>query len=77
MTSLIFLAKGKYGVVRKPINKNTQLQVAPKIVAKGVLSNEEMHLAKQEIHILKICHHVNLIMLTDIIETNDEFYIFV
>ncbi len=71
------LGNGKYGVVRKAINKITKDIIAVKIVAKEALSSEEMYLAKQEIHILKICQHVNLIMLNDIIETNDEYYIFV
>lgn len=70
------IGKGKFGLVKKAINKESNELVAVKIISKLALSLEELQLAKQEVEILKICHNEYLIQLVDYYETKEEFYIY-
>ncbi len=71
------LGKGKFGLVKKVINKLTKEELAVKIIAKESLTtNPEKELIKQEIEILKICQHPNIIKIYDVFENHDYFYIF-
>ena len=58
-------------------HKKSGTEVAVKIVNKSKLSEEEMNLAKQEIEILKICQHPNIIRLLDVFENPSHIYIVV
>jgi serine/threonine protein kinase len=69
------LGQGKYGVVKRGIHKNSQKEVAIKIVKKRDLNIKDQELLKREIEVLKICQHPNIIKLEDIFENQDYLYI--
>ena len=71
------LGKGKFGLVKKVKNRFTNEELAVKIITKASLvTNTEKELIKQEIEILKICQHPNIIKIYDVFENHDYFYIF-
>ena len=70
------IGKGKYGIVNLGINKNTGEQVAIKLINKDKLKTLKANeLILNEIDILKICHHPNVIKLIDHFEDIDYYYI--
>ena len=69
------IGKGKFGLVKLGINKETQKQVAIKIMAKKNMDKSDLELAKTEIDILKISQHPNIIKLYDIYENENYIYI--
>ena len=69
------LGKGKFGLVKAGINKETKKPVAIKIMAKRNMGKSDMELAKVEIDILKISQHPNIIKLYDVFE--NEYYIYI
>ena len=68
-------AKGKFGLVKSGINKETNKPVAIKIMAKKNMDKSDMELAKVEIDILKIAQHPNIIKLYDVFENENYIYI--
>ena len=69
------IGKGKFGLVKCGINKETKKQVAIKIMAKKNMDKSDLELAKVEIDILKIGQHPNIIKLYDIYENENYIYI--
>ncbi len=69
------LGKGKFGLVKSGINKETKKPVAVKIMAKKNMDKSDMELAKVEIDILKIAQHPNIIKLYDVFENENYIYI--
>ena len=69
------IGKGKFGLVKCGINKETKQQVAIKIMAKKNMDKSDLELAKVEIDILKIGQHPNIIKLYDIYENKNYIYI--
>ena len=69
------LGKGKFGLVKAGINKETKKPVAIKIMAKKNMDKSDMELAKVEIDILKISQHPNIIKLYDVFENENYIYI--
>ena len=69
------IGKGKFGLVKCGINKETKQQVAIKIMAKKNMDKSDLELAKVEIDILKIGQHPNIIKLYDIYENENYIYI--
>ena len=69
------IGKGKFGLVKCGINKETNKQVAIKITAKKNMDKSDLELAKVEIDILKISQHPNIIKLYDIYENENYIYI--
>ena len=69
------IGKGKFGLVKLGINKETKKQVAIKIMAKKDMDKSDLELAKTEIDILKISQHPNIIKLYDIYENENYIYI--
>ena len=67
--------KGKFGLVKHAIHKQSGKEVAIKIMAKKNMSTADLELAKTEIDILKICNHPNIIKLYDIFDTPEYIYI--
>lgn len=49
--------------------------MAVKIVNKKKMKTREMELQRNEIQILKICQHPNIIRLVDVFETFEEYYL--
>ena len=69
------IGKGKFGLVKCGINKQTKMPVAIKIMAKKNMDKSDLELAKVEIDILKIGQHPNIIKLYDIYENENYIYI--
>jgi hypothetical protein len=69
------LGNGKFGLVKRGVNKKTKKEVAIKIMAKNDMKNEDMELVRTEIEILKICQHPNIIHLYEVFENKDYYYI--
>ena len=69
------IGKGKFGLVKSGINKETKKPVAIKIMAKKNMDKSDMELAKVEIDILKISQHPNIIKLYDVFENENYIYI--
>ena len=69
------IGKGKFGLVKLGINKETKKEVAIKIMAKKSMDKSDLELAKVEIDILKISQHPNIIKLYDIYENENYIYI--
>ena len=69
------LGKGKFGLVKLGINKETKQNVAVKIMNKNNMDSSDLELVRTEIEILKICQHPYIIKLYDIFENLDYIYI--
>ncbi len=69
------LGKGKFGLVKLGINKETKQKVAVKIMNKNNMDSSDLELVRTEIEILKICQHPYIIKLYDIFENVDYIYI--
>lgn len=69
------LGKGKFGLVRLGIHKQTERKVAIKIMNKKEMNNQDLELVKTEIEILKVCQQPNIIRLYDVFENIDYIYI--
>ncbi len=69
------LGKGKFGIVRGAIYKKTGKKVAIKVMKKSIMSQQDIELVRQEIEILKICQHPNLIRMLDVFENVEHIYI--
>jgi serine/threonine protein kinase len=62
------LGKGKFGLVKQAIHKNTGKSVAVKVMSKKEMTVSDIELQKREIEILKMCQHPYIIRLLDIFE---------
>ena len=69
------LGKGKFGLVKLGINKETKDKVAVKVMNKNNMDSSDLELVRTEIEILKICQHPYIIKLYDIFENLDYIYI--
>ena len=69
------LGKGKFGLVRLGIHKETQQKVAIKIMNKKEMNNQDLELVKIEIEIMKVCQQPNIIRLYDVFENLEYIYI--
>ena len=69
------LGKGKFGLVKLGINKETKQKVAVKIMNKNNMDSSDLELVRTEIEILKICQHPYIIKLYDVFENIDYIYI--
>ena len=69
------LGKGKFGLVKLGINKETKQKVAVKIMNKKNMDSSDLELVRTEIEILKICQHPYIIKLYDVFENIDYIYI--
>lgn len=69
------LGKGKFGTVRSGIHKKTGKKVAIKVMKKSAMKPVDIELVKQEIEILKVCQHPNLLRMLDVFENTEYIYI--
>ena len=69
------LGKGKFGLVKLGINKETKQKVAVKIMNKNNMDSSDLELVRTEIEILKICQHPYIIKLYEVFENIDYIYI--
>ncbi len=61
--------------MRGGIHKKTGKKVAIKVMKKSMMTQQDVELVRQEIEILKICQHPNLIRMLDVFENVDHIYI--
>ena len=69
------LGKGKFGLVRLGIHKESGRKVAIKIINKKLVSLLDLEQVKTEVEILKIAQHPNIIRLYDVFENEKYIYI--
>lgn len=69
------IGRGKFGAVKTAVHKKTGKKVAIKILKKKEMNIREIEMQKNEIEILKVCQHPNIIRLLDIFENQDHQYI--
>jgi len=69
------LGRGNFGVVKGCTNKLTGQEAAIKIIDKDKLTTAKLLLMRNEIEILKICQHPNIIKMYDVLENQRYIYI--
>ena len=69
------LGKGKFGLVKLGIHKESGREVAVKIINKKLVTPVDVQQVKSEIDILKIAKHPNIIKLYDVFENEKYIYI--
>ena len=69
------IGEGRFAHVYNGIHKSSQRKVAIKILEKDNLSSSEMNMIQNEIEILKLCQHPNILKLYDVIENHEKIYI--
>ena len=69
------LGKGKFGIVRSAIHRKTGKRVAIKVMKKSIMTAQDVELVNQEIEILKMSQHPNLIKMLDVFESIEHIYI--
>ena len=69
------IGKGKFGLVKYGVNKETKKPCAIKVLTKKHMDKSDLELSMTEINILKICQHPYTIKLYDTFETGDHIYI--
>jgi len=71
------LGKGKYGIVRLAVHKKLNKKVAIKIITKNQQNenNSRIALIRNEIEILKISQHPNIVKIYNVYENQNFFYI--
>ena len=69
------LGKGKFGLVKLGIHRESGRKVAIKIINKKLVTAIDVQQVKTEIDILKIAKHPNIIQLYDVFENENYIYI--
>ena len=69
------LGKGKFGLVKLGVHKESGREVAVKIINKKLVGPVDVQQVKSEIDILKIAKHPNIIKLYDVFENEQLIYI--
>ncbi len=69
------LGRGKFGLVKLGIHKKNKRKVAIKIIAKKDMKANDLERIKNEMEVLKICQHPNIIRLYDILEDYQSYYL--
>ena len=69
------LGKGKFGLVKLGVHKESGREVAIKIINKKLVGPVDIQQVKSEIDILKIAKHPNIIKLYDVFENEKFIYI--
>jgi tRNA A-37 threonylcarbamoyl transferase component Bud32 len=69
------IGEGNFGIVKLGVHKQTKEKVAIKIIKKDGLLSNRMERIKNEIDIMKICQHPNIVHLIDHFENADFIFI--
>lgn len=69
------IGQGIFGTVREGTHKLTSKKVAIKIINKVDIVYKDLELIRNEIEVLKICQHPNIVKLYDIMENSRSIYI--
>lgn len=67
--------EGKFGIVKLGIHKRTNQNVAIKIIKKEIRKQDEIEMIKNEIDIMKLCYHPNVVHLLDHFENVEYIFI--
>ena len=69
------VGKGQFGVVKLATHKKTGQKVAIKTIKKKDMKQSALELQRNEIEVLKVCQHPNIIRMIDVFESPDYFFI--
>lgn len=69
------IGKGKFSIVRMALHLATKTEVAIKVLFKEKMTLEQQEFAKNEIAIMNLCQHPNIIQIYDVFENEDYLYI--
>lgn len=69
------IGNGQFGVVKLGVHKKTKERVAIKIIKKEGMKAPDIELVRNEIDIMKLCHHPNIVKLLDHFENVDYIFI--
>ena len=69
------LGEGKFGLVKLCENKTTKFKVAVKIISRDKTEESDMRLIYNELEIMKIVSHPNIVSLIDLFETDENIFI--
>lgn len=67
------LVRGKYGIIKMITEKSSGNEFCLKVLNKKLSKCLEMEEQKNEIEIMKICQHENIVKLYDVYETNENY----
>lgn len=67
------LVRGKYGIIKLITEKSTCKELCLKVLNKKLAKCAEMEEQKNEIEIMKICQHENIVKLYDVFESNESY----
>jgi hypothetical protein len=69
------LSEGKFGIVKLAKHKQTERNVAIKVIQKENFPKGDYQLIRSEIEVLKIAQHPNIVQLYDLMENKSKLYI--
>lgn len=69
------LGEGKFGIVKLCQNKTTGMKVAVKILTRSKIGEIDFELIYNELEIMKLVHHPNIVSLIDLFENSDTIFI--
>lgn len=69
------LGQGKFGIVKSGIHKKSKEKVAIKILSKKQMKEKDTQLVREEIDIMKVCNHPNIVKLLDHYENSEYIFI--
>ena len=70
-----YVAEGAFGKVFKAYHKETGRLVAVKQIAKGQMDEKELEVQTNEIELLRVCDHPNIVRLFDYFEDPINIYL--
>lgn len=69
------IGKGQFGKVKRGTHKSSNTRVAIKEIKKKKISSTEMEMLRNEMEVLKVCKHPNIVRLYDVFEDRQKIYI--
>ena len=69
------IGKGKFGLVMLAYSHELQDNVAVKILDKSLMEEEDRQMVMNEVYILKLCKHPNIVKLLEVKENAEKIFI--
>lgn len=69
------IGKGQFGEVFKGYDKNTNVDIAVKVIERKLLKGKFVELLENEIKVLRSCNNENIIKLYDLKKTSNNIYL--
>lgn len=69
------IGKGQFGEVFKGFDKNTNVDIAVKVIDRKQLKGKFVELLENEIKVLRSCNNENIIKLYDLKKTSNNIYL--